>query len=103
MLVIAVEGGLRAWRQTPPGNSAAMLVVILLIVLFVTVAGGFGLLIGGGHPAEQLHFVYAVVAFGVMPIADTLARGSTPRRRGLASVIGALVSLVVVARLFGTG
>ncbi len=103
MLVIGIDGGVRAWRRTPPGSRAYGLVVVLLIVLVVTIAGGMGLLVGGASPAEQLHFVYAVVALGVLPIADTLSKGWSPRRRGLASVVGAIVALIVVARLFGTG
>jgi hypothetical protein len=103
MLVIGVEGALRAWRQSPPGPLAERLVVVLLVMLFVSIAGGLGLLVGGGHPKETLHFVYAIVALGVLPISDTLSKGRSPRTRGLASLVGALVALVVVARLFGTG
>ena len=79
------------------------MVVILLVMLVVAIAGGLGLLLGGGHPAQQLHFVYAIVALGVLPIADTLSKGRSTRTRGLATLVGALVALVVIARLFGTG
>jgi hypothetical protein len=67
------------------------------------VAGGLGLLAGGGRPKEILHFVYAIVALGAVPVADSMARRSGPRRRGIASLIGALVALAVIARLFQTG
>ena len=64
---------------------------------------GLGLLVGGGQPREQLHFVYAVVALGALPVTDSLSRGFGPRARGLATLVGALVALAVIARLFGTG
>ena len=103
MLVIGIEGALRAYRRTPPGRWSERLVVILLVLLVISIAGGLGIVIGGGHPSQQLHYVYAIVALGVLPIADTLSKGRSPRTRGLASLIGALVALVVIARLFGTG
>ena len=69
----------------------------------VTLAGGLGLLAGGGRPREILHFVYAVVALGAVAIADSIARRTGPRQRGIASLVGALVALAVIARLFQTG
>lgn len=90
-------------RSTPPGTAAERFGQICLIALVVTVAGGLGLLAGGGRPREILHFVYAIVALGAVPVADSMARRAGPRQRGIASLIGALVALVVVARLFQTG
>jgi hypothetical protein len=72
-------------------------------VLVVAIAGGLGLLVGGARPRELLHFVYAVVVLSALPIAGVLSKEASPRARGLANVVGALVALVVVARLFGTG
>ena len=76
---------------------------ILLVLLAVTIAGGLGLLVGGGRPHEALHFVYAIVVLGTLPIAASLTRRASPRSQGIASLVGALVALIVVARLFGTG
>ncbi len=102
-MLAGAEAGWRAWDRRPPGDLADRLQTVLLIALLVTVAGGLGLLVGGGGPGEALHFVYAIVVVGAMPIARSLSRGASPRTQGIAGVVGALVSLVVVARLFGTG
>ena len=103
MVLVAVEAGWRAWRRLPPGDIADRLEGILLVVLVIAIAGGLGLLVGGARPQELLHFVYAIVVLSALPIAGTLTKEASPRSRGLAGVVGALVALVVVARLFGTG
>lgn len=103
MVLAGVEAGRRAWRRTPPGVMAERIEASLLLVLGVAIAGGLGLLVGGGTPREQLHFVYAIVVLGVLPIAGTMTRQASPRIRGVASLIAAVVALVVVARLFATG
>jgi hypothetical protein len=43
------------------------------------------------------------VALGALPVAESIARQASPRRRAIASLVGALVALVVIARLFQTG
>jgi hypothetical protein len=103
IVLVGVEAGSRAWRGSPPGDVAGRLEGILLLLLMVAIAGGLGLLIGGGRPRELLHFVYAIVVLGAVPIAGMLTKEASPRSRGLANAVGALVALVVVARLFGTG
>jgi len=59
--------------------------------------------VGGARPRELLHFVYAVVALAALPISTSVSARWEPRRRGMATVIGALVGLAVIVRLFGTG
>jgi hypothetical protein len=90
-------------NRRPPGDLTERIEQICLIAIVVTGAGGLGLLVGGDRPREVLHFVYAIVALGALPLASSLARRMSPRRRGFTSLIGAVVALVVVARLFGTG
>jgi hypothetical protein len=87
----------------PAGTAAARLDGLVLVVVAVTAAGGLGLLVGGAHPHELLHFVYAVVALAALPISTSVSARWEPRRRGMATVIGALVGLAVIVRLFGTG
>lgn len=103
IVLLGLEAGLRARRRSPPGELADRLEGILLLVLAVAIAGGLGLLVGGARPRELLHFVYAIVVLSALPIAGMLSKEASPRTRGLAGVVGALVALVVVARLFGTG
>ena len=101
--LVGAEAGWRAWRRSPPGAWADQLEGLLLVVLGVAIAGGLGLLAGGARPREPLHFVYAVIVIGALPIAGMLSRQASPRARGLSSLAGAIVALIVVARLFGTG
>ena len=76
---------------------------VLLIAVGATIAGGLGLLVGGGRPREALHFVYAVIAFAVLPVANSIARRSGPRAQAWVALAAAAVILVVMLRLFGTG
>ncbi len=103
MLAVGLEAALRAWRGSPPGAWAGRLQVLLLIVLGATGAGGAGLLVGGARPAEWLHLVYAVLAFGTIPLANSLGAGREPRTRAIATLSGSLVGIVLIARLTATG
>jgi hypothetical protein len=102
-LLVGVEAGWRAVRRSLPGLRTAQLEGLLTLVLVVAATGGLGLLVGGARPGELLHFVYAVIAIGAVPVANSLARQADPRPRAIGTLAGALVSLVVILRLFGTG
>ena len=102
-VVVGLEGALRAWRAWPPGPASGRVVSLLTLAVGVTIAGGLGLLVGGAQPRELLHLLYAILAFGTLPLAVSMTRDARPRRQGLATVIGALVALILIARLFGTG
>jgi hypothetical protein len=93
----------RAWRPRPPGRLAESLETVVLIALVIAGAGGLGLLVGGSTPAEPLHFVYAILAFASLPVANSLARNASLRRQALTTCAGALVAIVLVTRLFQTG
>ena len=82
---------------------AGRLEAVLLIAVGATIAGGLGLLVGGGRPREALHFVYAVIAFAVLPVANSIARRSGPRAQAGVALAAAAVILVVILRLFETG
>lgn len=90
-------------RRSPPGGLITQLERLLTLVLVVTVAGGLGLLAGGARPREVLHFVYAVIAVGAVPVAGSLSTPGSPRRNATATLVGSVVALVVILRLFGTG
>lgn len=75
----------------------------MLLFVAITAAGGLGLLVGGARPHELLHFVYAVVALAALPISTSVSARWGPRRQAMATVIGALIGLAVIVRLFGTG
>lgn len=104
MLLVAAEGAVRLVRASPPGRAAAVGSGAVAVLLGMTAAGGLALLLGGRRPTEALlHLVYTVLALGLVPLADALAAQASPRRRALARLLGALVALGVIARLFATG
>jgi hypothetical protein len=98
-----IEGAWRAWRATPPGVLAGRLDAAVLLTVGVAGAGGLGVLVGGGQPADSLHYLYAVLAFGLVPVSGSLASRSSARVRGVVTFIASAVALVVIARLFATG
>jgi hypothetical protein len=100
---IGLEAAVRAWRARPPGPTVLLLGRVMLLLLVVTSAGGLGLLLAGGGPHEPLHLLYAVLAIGSLPVADSLARNASPRRRALITLLAAAVLFVLIARLIQTG
>jgi hypothetical protein len=102
-VVAGVEAAWRARRRSPAGVAAARLDGLVLLVVTVTAAGGLGLLVGGGRPRETLHFVYPVIAIGALLVATSFSTHWEPRRRAIATLLGALVALVAILRLFATG
>jgi hypothetical protein len=102
-LLVALEAAWRAIREEPPGRLSATLSGLLLAAIGITAAGGLGMLAGGARPRESLHFVYALLALGAVPLASSLTSEASPRLQGVVTALAAAVSLAVVARLFGTG
>ncbi len=103
MLLVAGEGAVRLVRAQPPAKAASAGWSAVAVLLGMTAAGGLALLAGGQRPKEFLHLVYALLALGLVPLADSLTAQASPRRRALARFLGALVAAGVIARLFATG
>jgi hypothetical protein len=103
MVLVAAEGAVRLVSARPPGRLAAAGAGAVTILLAMTSAGGLALLLGGRRPTEWLHLVYGLLAFGLVPLADSLTSQASPRRRALARLLGALIAAVVIIRLFATG
>jgi hypothetical protein len=101
--LVGVEALLRAVRRSPPGSAASRLEGVLLVAIGVTAAGGLGILAAGGGPRELLHVVYAVVALGILPVLGRATSRWEPRRRGVVTLLGAVVTLVALLRLYTTG
>ena len=74
-----------------------------LILVVMAAAGGLALLAGGHRPREWWHAMYAGFAFAMIPLADSIALRAGPRWKALARLIGALIALEVLVRLFQTG
>jgi hypothetical protein len=99
-----LEGAVRAVRANPPGKACDRTRAALLLIVGLTASSGLALLVTGQHPKEWLHVVYALLTFGLVPIADNATSAfGTDRGKGLVRFGGGLVSLVVLARLFQTG
>jgi hypothetical protein len=103
MTLAGLEASRRAFLNRPPDAIAARLTAIVLLLLGATAASGLGMLAAGVHPRKDLHFVYALLAFGAIPIANALGSGRSPRKRALITAGAALFGLVVIGRLFMTG
>jgi hypothetical protein len=99
----AIEGAGRALLDRPPGRPSAALSSIALVLLGMTSAAGLAMLVRGERPKEALHLVYAVLAFALIPLADSLTVRAPLRRGALARLVAALLALAVIARLFATG
>lgn len=104
VIAATVEGASRIVRNRPAGDAAWRTLLGVLISAGITALAGLALLISGEHPKEWLHLLYATLAFGLIPFADN-ASISLPnnRTRGLYRVVGGLVCLIVLTRLFVTG
>jgi hypothetical protein len=101
--LVALEAARRAWLRRPRGPLADRLEAIALIAIVIASAGGLGLLIEGSGPDETLHLLYAILALGSLPVANSLSRTASPRRQALITLIAALVGIVLIVRLFQTG
>ena len=101
--VVAFEAAWRAFRDLPPSQTTGLLANITLIVVLIASAGGLGILLGGGAPADSLHYVYAAIALVALPLATSLTRNRRPRTTAVIILVIAVALLVVIARLFQTG
>jgi hypothetical protein len=100
---VVVEGAVRSVLGRGPGRLAEAGVGLVLVLIGMTAAAGLAMLVRGERPAESLHFLYAVLAFGLIPVTDSFAKRASPRGKALIRSAGALVALGVLARLFATG
>jgi hypothetical protein len=103
MTLVTGESAIRLIRGRPPGRFAARGLALMLILVAMAAAGGLALLVGGHRPREWWHAMYAGFAFAMIPLADSVALRAGARGKALARLIGGLVALEVIVRLFQTG
>jgi hypothetical protein len=103
MTLAGLEAARRMLLKRQPGVLATRIAGIMLLLLALTTASGLGMFVAWVRPRENLHFLYALLALGAIPIANLLGSRGSPRIRALATVVGALFGLVLIARLFMTG
>ncbi len=101
LLVVACGGILRG-RYSRLWIDRLVLVGIACVALTAVV--GPALILTGKQPGDVLHFLYAAVALLALPIGRGVAGSvKTPRRRGAAIALAAIVMLGVLLRLYMTG
>ena len=103
VIAVGAEAAVRAVMRRPPGRVSRAMSAIVVIALGMTAAGGLAMLVRGEPPGEPLHFVYAALAFVLLPLGDSLSARAEPRRRAAARLLAAVLTLGVIARLFATG
>jgi hypothetical protein len=103
VVLVALEAGWRVVRDLPPGAWSERLKNLALLTVVIASAGGLGILVGGGAPADSLHYVYGAIAIFGLPLSATLTRRMSARRSATVVLVVALAVLVVLARLFQTG
>jgi hypothetical protein len=104
VVIATAEGALRMLTNKPAGDAAWRTLVAVLVSTGITMVAGVTLLISGEHPKEWLHYLYAALAFGLIPFADNAGISiANNRKRGLYRFAGGLVCLIVLTRLFVTG
>lgn len=64
---------------------------------------GVLVLIAGPGPSDPLHLLYGALAVAALPGAALVAAGRSGRERAIVMLIGSVVLLIVVLRLFQTG
>ncbi|MGH2735289.1 MAG: hypothetical protein ACRDKZ_06905 [Actinomycetota bacterium] len=64
---------------------------------------GLLLLARGSRPAEGLHYVYSAVALGAVPLARYFASEAPPKARAGTMAAGAVLTLIMIWRLWETG
>ncbi|MHB8398894.1 MAG: hypothetical protein ACYDCI_08180 [Candidatus Limnocylindrales bacterium] len=94
--------GLLVTRRTP---GTLYLVNLLWVFLAVAVAAlmGAGTLVSGSPLHDPLHLVYGLLALGILPGTMLFASGRDARGRTIVGAVGAIVLLILLARLFQTG
>lgn len=107
-VLVAVGGGtvaivviLGAATHHPVRFALDRVILGVLLLLAIAVLSGLVILVTGARPHDPLHLLYAVLALLVLPVARFWDRLSD--RRALAVVVGSVVIIALVLRLFQTG
>jgi hypothetical protein len=103
MVAVGLEAGVRAVRANAPGRFAETGLGVSLVLVGMTAAAGLAMLVRSERPSEALHYLYAILAFGLIPVTDSLALRASPRGKAWARMGGAVLALGVMARLLATG
>lgn len=89
-------------RRTP-GTFFLGGVLWLFAAIALAAALGVVMVVSGRQLADGLHVVYGILALAVLPSAALIASGRPARERSIVVVVGAIVLVILLARLFQTG
>lgn len=108
-LVLALAVLSAAWSVTlvARGRRGGQLFVVnlgwtVVAAVLAALVGGL-LLISGPGPSDPLHLLYGALAVAALPGAALVANGRPPREQAIVVLVGTVVLLIVVLRLFQTG
>jgi hypothetical protein len=76
--------------------------VLVVALLATTAIAGLAEYASGPQPREGLHFLYAAIAIGVIPLARSFVPAAD-RRANVAAAAAFVVLAFVIYRLFATG
>jgi hypothetical protein len=77
--------------------------IALVVALVLEAAIGLLVLVGGGSPAEQIHWLYGVVIVAVPVLAASFVEEAPPRPRAAVYAFAGLLVAVLAWRLGATG
>jgi hypothetical protein len=101
-LTLAV-GLLTLGRDRSPQPWLDRIILLDLAVGALAALSGLALVLAGDRPRDALHLVYGVVVLAVVPSTRYMGRAGGWRRRAGWMSVGALLGLLLVARLAMTG
>jgi hypothetical protein len=98
----AVIGGvMAALDRAPPWLE--WLRIALVIAIALQAAIGLLVLVSGGTPAEQIHWLYGVVILAVPVLAPSFVEEAPPRVRAAVFALAGLLVVILAWRLGATG
>jgi hypothetical protein len=102
VVALAWAGAAVVLRRDPGRFFVANAVWIVILLGLTSIAGG-AVALGGRPPTDPLHLVYGALALAAWPFAALVGRGRDIRGKTLVAAICALVALILVLRVMGTG
>jgi hypothetical protein len=100
---LVVLGVLDALRMVDARRWLDRLVLALLVALLGATVLGPGIVIGVRPPTDPLHFLYAGIALGTVPVLRFVAHERRSDRLGGWLAVGGIITLGALLRLWATG
>jgi hypothetical protein len=98
-----IWAALLAATRRPGERTFIRFEAVIVVVLVLGAISGLAMLLTGETPRDDLHFLYAALAIGLVPLARSFFSSASARSAGLIWVATFLVLGGVLYRLFATG